>query len=170
MSKVFIISDLHLGHKSMALHRGFSSVEEHDETIVRNWNNVVGKRDLVKILGDITMEKATHYPMLDLLNGRKQVVGGNHDKATHMRELLKYVDSVVGMERYKGCFLTHCPIHPSELERVKYNLHGHVHEKSLPDSRYINTSCEALGYIPIEFKKLISDRDFVRNVKNSLEM
>lgn len=44
MSQVFITSDLHLGHKGIAAHRGFASTEEHDKTIIDNWNSVVNKK------------------------------------------------------------------------------------------------------------------------------
>lgn len=37
----------------------------------------------------------------------------------HVQELLKYVESVAGMIDYKGFALTHCPIHPIELERYR---------------------------------------------------
>ena len=59
MGNTFIISDLHFGHRNMAFHRGFQSVEEHDQHIIDCWNNVVTKGDTVWILGDISMEKAT---------------------------------------------------------------------------------------------------------------
>jgi calcineurin-like phosphoesterase family protein len=38
----------------MAIKRGFSCEEEQDELIVKNWNNVISKRDNVFLLGDIT--------------------------------------------------------------------------------------------------------------------
>ena len=79
MSIVRFIADLHLGHKFMATHRGFASVEEHDEHIITQWNSVVHKRDTTYILGDVTMEKAEQYALLDRLNGAKRVVLGNHD-------------------------------------------------------------------------------------------
>lgn len=43
MHRKFVISDLHLGHTNMALHRGFTSVEEHDDYIISKWNSVVNK-------------------------------------------------------------------------------------------------------------------------------
>ena len=53
-------------------------------------------------------------------------------------------------------FLTHCPIHPSELDyRVSYNIHGHVHENSLDDARYVNVSCEVVDYQPKLLTELI---------------
>ena len=157
---VFFISDLHMGHEKLIKNlRGFSSVEEHDELIIKNWNKTVGKRDIVWILGDLTMEN-NKYDFLDKLNGIKYVVLGNHDLPNHAIDLLEYIDKIGGMVRLRkyGLILTHCPIHESELRRFKLNIHGHVHENTLPDNRYFNVSCEAVNYTPISisqiFKKL----------------
>lgn len=151
MGRVFIISDLHFGHRNMAIKRGFSDEKEHDEHIIDCWNKVVLKKDTVWILGDITMEKSSPYHLLARLNGYKKVVLGNHDQPQHIPELLKYVNSVCGMIKYKGFVLTHCPIHESELGRFWLNIHGHVHENSLDDKRYLNVSCEVLDYTPMLF-------------------
>jgi calcineurin-like phosphoesterase family protein len=51
--------------------------------------------------------------------------------------------------------LSHCPIHESEIGRFAKNIHGHVHENTLEDSRYINVSCEAVDYTPVLFDELI---------------
>jgi calcineurin-like phosphoesterase family protein len=154
----FFISDLHLGHENMAIKRGFSCADEMNEHIIKCWNSVISKRDLVYILGDVTMEKVRDYPILLQLKGEKTVVLGNHDEPQHARELLKYVNKVAGMIDYKGnSILTHCPIHPSQLDyRYSYNIHGHVHENSLDDPRYINVSCEVVDYTPVEYLKLIN--------------
>lgn len=154
----FFISDLHLGHKNMAIRRGFTDEEQMNNHIIKCWNSVVGKRDHVFILGDITMEKTLYYPLLHSLKGTKTVVLGNHDEPQHTPELLKYVNKVAGMIDYKKeVILTHCPIHPSQLEfRYSYNIHGHVHENSIPnDPRYINVCAEVINYTPIEYSKLL---------------
>lgn len=77
------------------------------------------------------------------------------DQPQHIPELLKYVNSVCGMIKYKDCVLTHCPIHESEISRFNKNIHGHVHEESLPDGRYINVSCEVVDYTPKLLEELI---------------
>jgi calcineurin-like phosphoesterase family protein len=154
---VKFISDLHLGHKSMAIKRGFKDVFEHDEYIIKQWNKVTHKRDVTYILGDITMENSKSYYRLDSLNGRKYVVLGNHDRRQDIEELLKYVDGIAGMIKYKeGCILTHCPIHPCEMDRFSYNIHGHVHENTLEDKRYINVSAEVVDYTPQTLEQLIN--------------
>jgi calcineurin-like phosphoesterase family protein len=158
MSTVRFIADLHLSHINMALHRGFSTVEEHDEHIIEKWNSTVHKRDVTYILGDITMEKSSPYHMIDRLNGIKHVVLGNHDRQQDVKKLLEHVNSVAGMVQYKGVMLTHCPIHPMELDyRFNRNIHGHIHEKQVMkmldgweeiDERYICVSCERVDYTP----------------------
>lgn len=155
MSRVFVISDLHLSHKNMAINRGFKDEIEHDEHIIKTWNSIVTKKDTVYVLGDITMEKTSPYKLLTRLKGIINVVLGNHDSKNHSKELLNYVNSVAGMVDYKGFILTHCPVHPSQLEsRYSKNIHGHVHTNSIEDSRYINVCCEVIDYKPVLISEL----------------
>lgn len=154
-SHIYAISDLHFGHPNLAKHRGFETSDEHDQFIIDKWNSVVRKNDTVWILGDVAMEKKSYYKLLDFMNGIKKVVLGNHDLPQHSSELLKYVNSVCGMyTKMKGLIISHAPIHPCEL-RGKRNLHGHVHENSLDDPRYINVSCEAVNYTPVKISELM---------------
>lgn len=168
MSIVRFIGDLHLGHVNMAIKRGFKTVEDHDNHIIQCWNSVVHKRDTTWILGDVTMESSKSYYLLNYLNGIKKVVLGNHDMSKDIPELLKYVKGVSGMVKYKGIWLTHCPIHPMELEyRVSRNIHGHIHEYKVmkfeeigfsdvwgPDDRYHCVSCENVDYTPKTLEEL----------------
>ena len=168
MSIVRFIADLHLGHENMAKRRGFSTVEEHDEHIIAKWNSVVNKRDVTYILGDVTMEKSSPYPLLDRLNGIKHIVLGNHDRRQDTKKLFQYAESVGGMINYKGVFLTHCPIHSDELEYgIVKNIHGHIHDKvvmkmldgwEVPDERYFCVSCEQVDYLPKSLEDLGIER------------
>ena len=135
---VRFIGCLHLGHQWMAKHRGFLNSEEHDNHLINEWNKIVNKKDLTFILGDVTMEKKEHYYLLDQLKGRKIVVMGNHDLHNHTKELLNYVESVAGMIDYKGCALTHCPIHPAEISFYRLNIHAHIHENKLEEVEYLS--------------------------------
>jgi len=162
MSVVRFYSDPHFGHKNMAIKRGFKDEYQMNDHIISEWNKVVSKRDVTYILGDITMENSKFYYCLDSLNGIKKVVLGNHDKPQHILSLLNYVNKVAGMIKYKDkttgnkIFLTHCPIHSKELSyRVQYNIHGHVHENSIDDKRYINVSAEVIDYKPKLITELI---------------
>lgn len=138
MSQVRFIGCLHLGHEWMARYRGFQDSLHHDEYLINQWNKIVNKKDITYILGDITMEKSEHYYLLDQLNGRKIIVLGNHDLPKHSKELLNYVESVAGMIDYKGCVLTHCPIHPAEISFCRLNIHAHIHENKLEEVEYLS--------------------------------
>lgn len=39
--------------------RPFKSIEEHDEALIKNWNNAVGMDDDVYLLGDISWHNST---------------------------------------------------------------------------------------------------------------
>jgi len=169
---VFIMGCLHLGHKWMAQHRGFQDEFYHDEYLIEQWNQVVNKKDLVYILGDITMETSKHYYQLDRLKGRKIVVLGNHDLPRDTRELLKHVETVAGMIDYKGYCLTHAPIHPCEMGFYRGNIHAHIHENELVDCivpsrykdedsvltttlhKYINVDAKKLDFKPLNFETI----------------
>ena len=156
MSIVRFIADLHFGHEAIARKRGFNNAHEHDEHLIKSWNSVVSKRDVTYILGDVTMESSLHYASLARLNGVKHVVLGNHDRRQDVSDLLRYVDSVSGMVKYKGHILTHCPIHPMEVGRFRSNIHGHIHDNVVvtgifkrADNRYRCVSCERVDYKPV---------------------
>jgi calcineurin-like phosphoesterase family protein len=110
------------------------------------------------------MEKSSPYPLLDRLNGIKHIVLGNHDRRQDTKKLFDYAESVAGMIQYKGIMLTHCPIHPMELEyRFNKNIHGHIHDKVVmlngnPDPRYFCVSCEQVDYLPKSLKDLGIER------------
>lgn len=81
---IWFTSDLHLGHREAInmCGRPFETVEEMNETLIRNFNSCVKKNDMVYILGDI----AHRTPVVEVnqlisrLNGKKILCKGNHDK------------------------------------------------------------------------------------------
>jgi calcineurin-like phosphoesterase family protein len=81
MHELFFTSDLHIGHVNAATKfRGFATVEEHDETLIENWNSVVRPRDTVVLLGDAAMGTVTDSLLLfRRMHGRKWLMPGNHD-------------------------------------------------------------------------------------------
>ena len=75
-------SDTHFGHANIIRYSGrpFSDVKEMDETLIRNWNDVVGPDDDVFHLGDFAFrnpDAAASYRRR--LNGRIHLIWGNHD-------------------------------------------------------------------------------------------
>lgn len=158
MSNVYFISDLHLGHKKIlefaGEFRGGSNVEEHDEWIVEQWNSVVRKRDLVWLLGDVCFSRDSFHH-LAALNGSVKLCLGNHDRKFF--DQWKYhlqPNEVIGLGNYKNYWLSHCPIHPMEMRGRLGNIHGHLHQKVVPNERYFNVCVEHCYGKPFSYEEI----------------
>jgi len=153
MSRVFVLADPHFGHRKVAEFRGFASVDQHDDALVAAWNRTVTKRDVVYLLGDLFDERRVSD-----LHGTKKLCPGNHDT----RPMAKYLDQFSQVRAYyefDGCLLSHIPVHPGQLQRWEFNIHGHTHSAALEDRRYINACVEHLpGMAPVLLGQLIHER------------
>lgn len=80
----YYIADLHFFHENMNHsmdHRGFGSVEEMNEYMIRKWNGKVRKKDEVVILGDLSWGNVEQTnELLAGLNGKLYLITGNHDR------------------------------------------------------------------------------------------
>jgi calcineurin-like phosphoesterase family protein len=80
---IFFTADHHFSHAGIIglSKRPYLSAEEMDEALVANWNAVVGKRDTVYHLGDLTLgPPSLASKFLVRLNGAIRLVPGNHDQ------------------------------------------------------------------------------------------
>jgi len=160
MSEVFFIGDTHFGHKGILKfsgtkeYRKFDSIEEHDNELIRRWNNTVNKNDTVFHLGDFCFGKRNLY-IAGKLNGDKKLILGNHDTYASI-DYLKYFKKLYGAVEYKGMILSHIPVHESQFKRYHMNIHGHLHENNLEDYRYFNVSCEQINLTPIPYDEILN--------------
>ena len=147
MSKVWVCSDLHLGHTNIHKFRTqFTSPEEHHEVVMENLLSTVGKRDKVFLLGDIVFKGGEQYATrLAGLGANLVLVKGNHDALDY------WANSIHGLMAHKGCWLSHAPMHEQELEyrKQRFSIHGHLHGGFINDPRYFNVSLEHTNYRPI---------------------
>jgi calcineurin-like phosphoesterase family protein len=100
--KTWFTADTHLGHSGLIEHGyrpAFKSIEEMENTIVTNWNELVGPRDTVWILGDFTLAGAAEAErLLTRLNGaRLHLIWGNHDRNS-VRRLARWASSSYATE------------------------------------------------------------------------
>lgn len=155
MSNVYFAGDLHFGHIGITKFRPVYHEAEHRETIIENFNSVLGKRDSLWLMGDIAFSDEMIDQVARITCAYKFLVLGNHD-CKNIARWMTVVDNIYGITKQKGMWLSHAPIHPEEL-RGKINVHGHVHYATLDDPRYFNVSLENIGYKPISLKE-IKDR------------
>lgn len=143
MSRLWFGSDFHLGHKNIEKFRSplVSSMEENNKRIIQDWKNTVTKKDIIFILGDFCFDKEL-FDSLDLPGYKKYLIRGNHDRF-QTSQYLKFFDEIEGLFKYKNMWLSHAPIHPSEL-RGKVNIHGHTHFHTMPEKEYLNICPEQL--------------------------
>lgn len=57
----YFISDLHLGHNRILSfdNRPFTNIEDHDNFIIKQWNDTVNVDDDVYTLGDVSYHNVT---------------------------------------------------------------------------------------------------------------
>lgn len=169
--EVFFSSDWHFGHddENIWKRRGFSSVKEHDEEIIRRHNESVGIDDIVYFLGDVA-ECDIKYALscVERLNGNIYILRGEHDTDERIQEYAKCLnvkdnDSSTTFLR-KGRWylhLCHAPIDMGEVEERKDKfrvcLHGHNHGQE-PMSKnkfyYYNVGMDAQECYPVSLKTI----------------
>ena len=144
---IWISSDFHFGHNKPFLYkpRGFGSIQEHDETIIKNWNELVKPEDDVYVLGDLVLGDTWHgLECLKQLKGHIHIVHGNHDSDNRIEKYLRLSNVVEycgfatiikqGKQRF---YLSHYPTITSNCDSNKpltarvINLCGHSHTKDV---------------------------------------
>jgi calcineurin-like phosphoesterase family protein len=124
MSNVYFIGDLHFGHQNIGVFRPFTSEQDHRVFLMDTWQETIGKKDLVFVMGDAAFTQEG-LNSLCTLSGRKVLIRGNHDLLP-IENYLGVFEEVHGLFKYKGMWLSHAPIHESELFGCT-NVHGHCH-------------------------------------------
>lgn len=90
--KIWFTSDTHFRHVNVVKHcpwraeaGGFdiNDIEAHDKWIKEIWNETVGRKDIVYILGDFSFaNRDATVRLLHTLHGQKHLILGNHDKSS----------------------------------------------------------------------------------------
>jgi len=162
--KVFITSDLHIGHKNILKHqpnriefmglKDYNDIEGHDNYIFNLFDTTVKKNDEVFILGDLALLPIEEARKVILKLKRKganiHLVVGNHDK-TNIR-LGTLFNSMTPLKEYKfkktqfpfldgtfRCVMCHYPLVTwADKTHGSVCLHGHTHN----NSPWENTGCD----------------------------
>ena len=136
---IYYLSDLHLLHRSIALHRGFPSVQDHDRTVLENLRRRVGTNDTLFLLGDLFA-----YVWDDALLGQLQdvsrctvLIQGNHETQHWLHKasptllsqvFLDILEEAEIMDEDRVVRMCHRPRPDLYDEDEKaYLLYGHLH-------------------------------------------
>ena len=180
--KIFITSDTHFCHNKEFIYqpRGFESVNEMNEEIVKRWNSIVSPIDTVYHLGDVMLnDNAVGVRFLNQCHGNIRILTGNHDTSTRVQEYVNIRPTIlhIGLAtiiKHKGYnfYLSHYPTITSNydvdkpLKKRVINLCGHSHttDPFLDWDKGLIYHCEldAHNCYPICLD------DIIENIKNKL--
>lgn len=147
---IYMSSDFHFQHHRDFIYgpRGFESAEEMNETILKNFNEILRPDDTLYVLGDICLgggsyeNAAKNKNLIESLNGNLKIILGNHDTLKRIElyescrnvEVLGYAD-MLKYGKYHF-YLSHFPTLTSNwdtdkpLKQRTINLCGHSHTKN----------------------------------------
>ncbi|MFC4772188.1 metallophosphoesterase [Enterococcus hermanniensis] len=163
----YFISDTHFFHENLLgenefAPRLFDTVEEMNQQMITAWNDVVSDKDTVYHLGDIAMHpkydrgSAEVLAQLLQLNGKIIFIKGNHDSRAFFKYLAAHDPKLTNGEpkfefndvgvivkfNHHQYYLTHYPMLLGKTVNIR-NLHGHIHNYSMPIAEDINVGVDA---------------------------
>ena len=165
MSKnIWFVSDTHFGHENFLkfldenekLIRPFENVTVMDEYMIHQWNSVVRSGDRVYHLGDVAFNAKTLPEIMARLPGSKRLMLGNHDEPKEYK-LDKYFKKIRLWRNFKAenFVCSHIPLREDQMRKVKFNVHGHIHEKKSPSLWHINVCVETNDYKPYHMDEIL---------------
>ena len=174
MNKTYFTSDLHFMHNKPFLYepRGFASVHDMNEAIIKNFNEVMDWSDTLYILGDCFLNNNEEgMKLMRRLPGKKYIIYGNHDTDTRQTLMGEEFNCLGYAHMRKFCgynfYLSHYPTltynHDIEkpLKRKVINLCGHTHTK---DKFYdwdkgiiYHVELDAHNNFPVSIETIIED-------------
>lgn len=173
-NKVFYISDSHFWHKNVINFdkRPFDSIEEMNETIISNWNSVVGKDDTVFFLGDFAFAGIQKIQEIaNRLNGIIHLIKGNHDDYKILAKIGRF-ESIEGYKEIRIDGVLVCMSHYPMIvwngcHRNSIHIHGHSHGSLINTEfgqdyykrKVIDVGCNNIDYTPISHAEIIKIMD-----------
>lgn len=167
--KIFFTSDTHFRHENIIKYcaRPFSSVEEHDEELIRRWNEAVPEDGIVFHLGDVAFGNNKQVnEILERLNGTIYLVVGNHDWRSVVKQNAKRFAMVTQQLKIdiegKDITLNHYPMlcfaGVYRGLKASWQLFGHVH--SGPNSSVGLDHMRLQHLFPTQYDVGVDNNDF----------
>lgn len=138
---LFFTSDTHFNHDFVRkiCNRPYSTIEEHDQKLIENWNSVIGIDDTVFHLGDFCFGGAPKWKeIINQLNGHIYLIRGNHDDKNLSANVINLFEGVFYQAKLlvdnRIVYLNHFPFlcfAHGDINTYKDNyaiqLFGHIH-------------------------------------------
>lgn len=169
-NNIWFTSDMHFNHRNIIkfCNRPYENVEEMNNALIENWNNVVGKDDIVFNLGDFLFGNKNKWKeIISKLNGHHYLILGNHDMHRYPGDsVMDMFDGVYNQllitidDRY--VYLNHYPFlcYGGALrgkDNAVYQLFGHVH--SGPKSTSLDTD-RLIALFPYQYDVGVDNNNY----------
>lgn len=180
MGKIWVTSDTHFCHNRDFLYkpRGFNSVWDMNEAIIKNWNSVVSWEDEVYLLGDVMLNNnAEGVKCLNRLAGKIYIITGNHDTSNRVQEYVNIRPNILHLGlatilKYNGYtfYLSHYPTITNNYDVDKplknrvINLCGHTHT----ENPFIDANKGLIYHCELDAHKMypVLIDDVIEDIKN----
>ncbi|MFA5132493.1 MAG: phosphoesterase [Candidatus Paceibacterota bacterium] len=164
---IWFTADTHFSHRNILrfCERPFPNIHEHDEALIKNWNECVSENDTVYHLGDFGYRASRKYliGVVERLHGKIMLVKGSHDKKLVRGDLAAKFHAIhdYGVEVILDSqliILCHYPIFKwCKSYYGSWQLHGHCHGKIEADNVGLcrmDVGVDVYNYRPISFEEV----------------
>jgi calcineurin-like phosphoesterase family protein len=162
MTKYFT-SDWHLNETRIGdfnpFFRPFKSINEQNDTIIKNLNDIVKLDDELYMLGDVAMDEGG-LKLLDKIKCQNRtLIVGNYDE-DKLEQLTKYFGQVRNEMNLRigkvDCYLNH---YPTKYVNNRFNITGHIHGLWKVKPNMVNVGVDAWHFKPVSKEEIL----FVHN-------
>jgi calcineurin-like phosphoesterase family protein len=134
----------------------FSSIEDMNEAIIKNWNEDVKRGDSVYHLGDFGWHDSE--PILRRLNGQKFLIIGSHD--AEAKRLKKYFNQLIHIKEIKVdgqvVVMSHTAMRVWEKSHYgSWHLFGHSHGCLPPWGKSFDVGVDAHDFRPWSWEQVV---------------
>lgn len=172
MKNIWFVGDWHFCHDKEFVFkkRGFNSIEEMNETIVKRHNTIVAPDDMVYVLGDCALGNTIHaIEYIKQMNGHKILIIGNHDTDERIKTYVKenlFEDIQFGARlkasKHKRFYLSHYPSLVGNFDASPniWNISAHTHSKEkfeIGDKKIYCVSMDAHNCYPVNLETILND-------------
>lgn len=169
MDRVWLLSDLHLGHNNIIRYseRPFENLEDMDAHLSAAAENIPDG-DWLMVLGDVRMGNPNSAAkFLSKIPDKSVLIFGNHDIRKSQGEGHIHVELIrsfkasaeamaVDLDGQRLLF-SHYPIPTDMLPDDVLNIHGHTHTHPALSHKHRNVCVEHTNYRPVRLSDVISN-------------
>jgi len=156
---IYFTSDTHFGHANILDHMPGrlawgSTIDEHDEFLIDEWNKQVGSKDTVYHLGDFSFSRKKAIEVTQRLNGHICLIRGNHDVQNKVDKIDRWME-VADVKYLKTngikLFLSHYAHRTwRSSNHGSYHLYGHSHGQLPPLGKSCDVGVDVFTH-PVDF-------------------